>query len=114
MTDTSKITHFEICRFIRDISLKLELLPKVTCSALQIYHHVYDFSDFATFEEINPYNVATSCVWLATKVSQQSTHTLFQAVLILQTQFCKFSRLWNHTRGWEKLPAKSTKRENTK
>jgi len=64
---SGKITHFEICRFIRDISLKLNLLPKVTCSALQIYHHVYDYTEFATFEEISPYNVATSCVWLASK-----------------------------------------------
>ena len=61
------LTHFEICRFIRDTCLKLGALPKVTASALLIYHAVYKCDEMASFDEIDPYTVAAGCVWLATK-----------------------------------------------
>ena len=66
-SNPSKVTHFEICRFIREISLKLEVKPKVTVTALLTYHSVYKWDQMATFDEISPYTVATGCVWLAIK-----------------------------------------------
>ena len=76
-------THFEICKFIREICLKVKAHPKVTATALLVYHRIYDydqmvsFSNFstflielytqATFEELDPYLVASSSIWIATK-----------------------------------------------
>ena len=68
--DRPALSHFEVCRFIRDICLKLGLLPKVTASALLIYQTVYKCPKMATFDEIDPYTVAAGCVWLANKGKQ--------------------------------------------
>lgn len=67
--ENRELSHFEICRFIRDICLKLGLLPKVTASALLIYQTVYKCEEMASFDEVDPYTVAAGCVWLANKES---------------------------------------------
>ena len=75
-------THFEICKFIREICLKVKAHPKVTATALLVYHRIYDYEQMvsfnvlysynrnknqATFEELDPYLVASSSIWIATK-----------------------------------------------
>jgi len=60
-------THFEICKFIREICLKVKAHPKVTATALLVYHRIYDYDQMATFEELDPYLVASSSIWIATK-----------------------------------------------
>ena len=60
-------SHFELCRFIREISMKLGLQAKTAASAMLVYHSVYNMEEMATFDEVDPYTVATGCVWLAIK-----------------------------------------------
>lgn len=36
-------------------------------TALLVYHKIYTFDQMATFEELDPYVVATSCIWIAAK-----------------------------------------------
>jgi len=67
----SDLTHFELCRFIRDIAMKVDLQPRTIASALLIYHHVYKYEEMASFEEVDPYTVAAGCVWLAIKDSDE-------------------------------------------
>ena len=42
-------THFEICKFIREICLKVKAHPKVTATALLVYHRIYDYEQMVSF-----------------------------------------------------------------
>jgi len=41
--DESPPSVFEICKFIRETCLKVKAHPKVTITALFVFHKIYDF-----------------------------------------------------------------------
>ena len=49
-------THFEICKFIREICLKVKAHPKVTATALLVYHRIYDYEQMVSFNVFYNYN----------------------------------------------------------
>ena len=49
-------THFEICKFIREICLKVKAHPKVTATALLVYHRIYDYEQMVSFNVLYSYN----------------------------------------------------------
>ena len=49
-------THFEICKFIREICLKVKAHPKVTATALLVYHRIYDYEQMVSFNVLYDYN----------------------------------------------------------
>ena len=59
-------THFEICKFIREICLKVKAHPKVTATALLVYHRIYDYEQMVSFKVFS-YNYNDNKIRLLSK-----------------------------------------------
>merc|ERR1711970_1603966 len=66
-SSNNRAEHFKYCRFIRQVCQRVEVHPRVTVTALLVYHKIYQFEEMASFDELDPYTVATSCIWIAAK-----------------------------------------------
>ena len=85
-SSSKRAEHFKYCRFIRQVCQRVEVHPKVTVTALLVYHKIYHFEEMATFDELDPYTVATSCIWIAAKGCEELTlryFYVFNFVIIL-------------------------------
>ncbi|XP_039251973.1 cyclin-Q-like [Styela clava] len=68
--DKDSLLHFKVSRFIIESSAKLKLNSVTLASACVLYHRFYQECEI---EDYDPYTIAATAIFLATKIEEQHT-----------------------------------------